>query len=225
MTRDEALLATRLILRSMREGASFNWGTEAEVYMKIARSQLGTLTSAKGFIGKLSWVGLSSEVIAKDPSLSSSDFVKWILKGAPEPDKGTGKVNCWEMVLFSAFKGGFTTKKRIEDMYNEAVKHVKAGTRSLIGDTIEIELRRGNEYVFDPKDPKSPEPLPGDIVIFSKAAKHTAISLGTKSGGEHDIISHWPPPDGSFKAKKTTIEKLLGEMGSGNVIKFWSPKW
>ena len=132
------------------------------------------------------------------------------------------------MVLFSAYKGGYTSKTRIEDIYKEGVKHLKAGTRSLMGDTIEIELRRGKEYVLDPRDPNSPEPLPGDIVIFTKAANHVAIALGTKDGsGKHKIISHWPPPDSSYKTKETTIEDLLAspQMGSGNVVKFWSPKW
>jgi hypothetical protein len=68
--------------------------------------------------------------------------------------------------------------------------------------------------------------LAGDIIIFNTAANHVALSMGIKDlTGEHRIISHWPPPDGSHKTKKTTIEALLPSMDAGTVVKFWSPNW
>ena len=226
VTREEALLACRLILRHMREGHAVVWSSEGRVFMNLARGQQGTLKKAVGEVGKLEWVPFRTGTAVSDPSKLDSDFGKWILAGGTEPDAGTGKVNCWEMVLFSAYKGGFTSKARIDAVYNEAVKQVKAGTRSFVGDTIEVELRRGKEYVLDLANPKSPEPLPGDIVIFTNAKNHVAISSGTKDGsGRHKIISHWPPPDGIYKTKETTIEQLLPAMIAGTTIKFWSPKW
>jgi hypothetical protein len=229
MTRDEALLAYRLIVRTKAEGNTVNWPADAETFMNLARKQLGALKETTGLKGKLQWVPFDSGTAASDPSQLQSEFAKWLLAGGPEPDSTTGKVNCWEMVLFSAYRGGYTTRNRVQDIYNEGVRHLRAGTRSRMGETIEIELRRGNEYILDPRDPNSPEPLPGDIVIFTTAANHVAISLGTKDGsGRHKIISHWPPPDGIYNVKETTIEELLAspEMRrSNNVIKFWSPKW
>jgi hypothetical protein len=226
VTREEALLACRLMLRHLREGNPIVWSSDARVFMNVARKQLGTLKATEGEVGKLEWVPFSSQTAASDPSMLDSDFGKWLLAGGPEPDKGTGKVNCWEMILFSAYKGGLTSKSRIDAIYKEGVKQVKAGTRRSVGDTVEAELRRGKEYILDPVDPKSPEPLPGDIIIFTTAANHAAISLGTKDAlGRHKIISHWPPPDGSYKTKETTIEELLAAMPPGNTVKFWSPKW
>ncbi|MGA9770391.1 MAG: DUF4157 domain-containing protein [Blastocatellia bacterium] len=224
MTRDEALLAYRLIVRTRAEGKTVTWPADAETFMNLARKQLGTLKQAEGLKGKLEWVQVTGEMV-EGRTPWESDFGKWLVAGGPEPDSTTGKVNCWEMVLFSAYKGGYIARKRIEDIYNEGVKKEKDGTR-IFPDTIVKELRRGNEYVLDPKDPNSPEPLPGDIVIFTEAANHVAIALGTKDGsGRHRIISHWPPPDGSYKTKETTIEELLALMRPGNVVKFWSPGW
>lgn len=226
VTREEALLSCRLMLRHLREGHPIVWSSDARVFMNLARNQLGTLKATEGEVGKLEWVPFSSQTAASDPSKLKSDFGKWLLAGGPEPDKGTGKVNCWEMILFSAYKGGLTSKARIEGIYNEGVKQVQAGARNSVGDTVEAELRRGKENILDLNNPKSPEPLPGDIVIFTTAANHAAISTGTKDGsGRHKIISHWPPPDGSYKTKETTIEELLGAMAPGTVVKFWSPKW
>jgi hypothetical protein len=228
VTKDEALLACRLMLRHLREGQKIAWDTDARTFVNLSRGQLGALKKTEEEVGKLHWVPFNSGAAASDPSQLQSDFGKWLLAGGPEPDAATGSVNCWEMVMFSAFKGKFTSKARIQGIYDEAVKQIKAGTRSFVGDTIEVELRRGNEYVLDPADPKSPEPLPGDIVIFSKAKNHVAISRGTKdASGRHAIVSHWPPPDGDYKTKITTIEELLASplMAPGTVVKFWSPKW
>jgi hypothetical protein len=226
MTREEALLACRLMLRHLREGHPIVWSSDARVFMDLTRKQAGALKKTEAAVGTLAWVPFNTGVATTDPSKLDSDFGKWILAGGPEPNTTTGKVNCWEMVMFSAFKGGFTTKARITGIYNEAVKQVKVGTRTFVGDTIEVELRRGNEYVLDPKDPKTPDPLPGDIVIFSTAANHVAISRGTKDGsGRHKVVSHWPPPDGSYKTKETTIEELLPKMPPSTIVKFWSPKW
>ena len=226
MTRDEALLACRLIIRQRGEGKTVTFSTDAEAFMNLARKQSGTLAQATGLKGKLQWVPFSSTAAAQDPSQLQSDFGKWLLAGGPEPDPMTGKVNCWEMVLFSAYKGGFTPKARLEAIYNEGARQIRAGTRQYMGDTIEAELRRGNEYILKAGDPDSPEPLPGDIVIFTKAKDHVAISLGTKdSSGRHKIISHWPPPDNKPQVKETTIEELLPSVTAGNLVKFWSPAW
>jgi hypothetical protein len=65
-------------------------------------------------------------------------------------------------------------------------------------------------------------------VIFTRAANHAAMATGTRDGaGRHEIISHWPPPDGSFQVKRTTIEQLLADpaMAPGTTVKFWSVRW
>ena len=226
VTQDEALLCCRLMLRQLRDGKKIAGDADVRVFLDMARSQLGVLKKTEGEVGKLQWVPFNTRAAATDPSTLQSDFARWILASGPEPDAGTGKVNCWEMVMFSAYKGGFTTKARIKGIYDEAVRQVKAGTRSLVGDTVEVELRQGKEYVLDPANSKSPEPLPGDIVIFNKAAGHVAISRGTKDrSGRHVIVSHWPPPDGDYKTKLTTIEELLPHIDLPKIVKFWSPKW
>jgi hypothetical protein len=191
-----------------------------------AKKQLGTLKQTEAQKGKLKWVPMSTPTAVSDPSKLQSDFGRWMLAGGAEPDPATGSVNCWEMVLFSAYRAGHTSKARLKGIYDEAVKQIKSGARKLMGETVEIELRGSKENILDVGNPDSPEPLPGDLIIFTNAANHVAISLGSKDGtGRHNIISHWPPPDGAYTTKQTTIEELLAVMGSPQTVKFWSPSW
>lgn len=232
MTRQESLLVCRLMLRTLRETNNpYYVGMYADSFVDAARKQLGTLKKAEAAVGTLEWKEFSHKAAVaveegKPPSTIGSDFERWILAGGPEPDATAGKVNCFEMVLFSAYKGGFTSKKRIADIYNEGLKQWKAtGSSRGVGDILEAELRTGNEYVFNPGDPKSPQPLPGDIVIFTRAKTHAAISRGTKDAkGRPEVISLWDRPNANKTVQETTIEELLLSLPS-SVVKFWNPKW
>jgi hypothetical protein len=142
------------------------------------------------------------------------------------PDKMSGKVNCWEMVLFGAYKAGYMSFPRIKQIYDEAVANVKSGKASLVGTTVEAKLRRGNENVFDPSNPDSPAPLPGDLVIFKEAATHVVIATGTVTAGKHEVISLWNQPGNTSTVQRTSIEDLLAVVGSsGRPVKFWSANW
>lgn len=203
----------------MRDGKTVTWGSQARGFVLTARKQLGVLKETEKLVGKLEWVG-SQESEFKSPTTANSDFARWLLAGGPEPTD-TGKMNCWEMILFGAFQGGIVSKDRIQKMYEEAAK--KSGLD--IPAEIESRLCKGSKLTFDPNDPKSAEPLPGDIVIFDVIAKHAAISLGTKDmSGEHQVISHWTPPNFSKKVKKTTIEQLLPHAGL-TTVKICTSAW
>ena len=90
--------------------------------------------------------------------------------------------------------------------------------------TLERLMRSSNEQIYDPKDPQSPRPLRGDMVIFKEAATHVALATGTRTGAGVEVISHWPPPDGDHHVKRTTIEALLTPLRLPTA-KFWSPVW
>jgi hypothetical protein len=203
--REEALLACRLMLRAMRGGVKVKVKKEARDYVLSAREQLGTLVEAEKLKGKLEWVGSGPSEFAS-PTTAKSDFTKWILGGGSEPTD-TGKMNCWEMVLFAAYKGKFIDKTWIETVYKEAAK------KSGMGPPAEIEknLCKGPRLKFDPKDSDSPEPLPGDIVIFDIAAKHVAISF-KKEAGKHKVISLWTTSGPSNTVVEDSIENILTRM-------------
>jgi len=114
----------------------------------------------------------------------------------------------------------------IKQIYDEAVANVKSGKASLVGTTVEAKLRQGNENVFDPSNPDSPSPLPGDMVIFKEAATHVAIATGTVTAGKHEVISLWNQPGNISTVQRTSIEDLLAVVGSsGRPVKFWSANW
>jgi hypothetical protein len=227
VTPDEARLTCRLMLRALRDGQAVAWG-DAATFLSAARAQLGTLTAATALAGSLNWVAFNSPMAASAPAGLASDFGRWLLAAGSAPDPATGKMNCWELLMFSAFRAGVVTFARLQAMYSDAAAKVTAGTVTSFGDVFETTFRRGGEHGFSAADPNTPRPLPGDVVIFTRAANHAAMATGTRDGaGRHEIISHWPPPDGSFQVKRTTIEQLLADpaMAPGTTVKFWSVRW
>ena len=230
MTPDEARLACRLILRAIREGQSITWG-DARRFMGLARAQLGTLTSAEAFVGINVWVPFSSSTASTTPAALRSEFGRWLLAGGPEPATSVSEMNCWEIILFSAYVGGFLSRVRLQAIYDLAVANVTAGIRTSVGDTVESELRSGAVHIFDPGDPDSPAPLAGDMVIFNRAAVHAAISLGTTTTGtgDHTIVSFWEPVNGNPHVERTTIERVLSVAAGAGItatpVRFWNVNW
>jgi hypothetical protein len=226
VTREEALLSCRLILRHLREGKSINWSSDARIFMNMARKQGGTVTQTEKMIGQDQWVPFNTSVAVADPSQLQSEFAKWLLAGGPEPTGRVDKMNCWEAVLSGAHRGGFIVKAGLVAIYNKAVDNVKKGLATFVGDTIETELRGSDEHIFDLSKPTTTEqPLRGDIIIFSKAKDHVAISLGTINGvGEHEILSLWNYDSKRPNLEKTTIETLV-RGGAPKPVKFWTVKW
>jgi cell wall-associated NlpC family hydrolase len=221
VTRDEALLASRLILREMRDGKAVTWENQAREFIVAARKQLGTLKATEKLIGKLAWV-LSQKSAFESPATAESDFTRWLLAGGPEPTD-TGKMNCFEMVIFGAFRGHFISKDRMQKIYKEAAKKISYMDAP---EEVEKNLCKGPKRTFDPSDSKSPEPLPGDIIIFGSIAKHAAISLGTKKKKQHQVISlaGAPDPTLSRKVEETTIEELLTRTDF-STVKFCTSSW
>ena len=211
MTQEEARLACRLMLRRMREGETVNWERAAGEFMLRARAQLGTLKGTEGLVGKLEWTQASWSAF-DDPATSGNAFAKWLLAGASEPTT-LGKMNCWEMILFGGFRAGVVDKAKLQSLYRAAQAKARSSSDAK-APAIEIENRLcGGETttVFDPKDPRSPAPLPGDIIIFDVIENHAAIARGTKTtAGEHRVLSlDAGPTDPNHQVEETTLEKLL----------------
>ena len=228
-TTAEALLACRLFLRDLRAGKSrIPYAPEylARYYIGRAKEQLGTLAAAQQLVGHLNWVPFNTQAAVQDPTQLPTEFGRWILAGGPEPSALSGSVNCWEMVLFGAYRAGYLSRARITAIYTRAVAEVRAGRASLVGTTVESSLRAGaGENVYDPTNPDTPRPLAGDLVIFQTAAGHVAISVGTQtSGGQHQVLSLWSMPGRNFQVQQTTVEALLAA-GASRPVKFWSPTW
>jgi hypothetical protein len=139
------------------------------------------------------------------PSGYLTNFAAWA--SAKKEDKtftvGPATViNCWEMVLYSAYKNKTITWAKIHEIYTYAGPH---------GWYDELAARLSARAATWDRATKTPTPKRGDIVMFD-GASHVALATGS---GTH-IYSFWPPPDVSFLAggtpdrvKDTTIEDLL----------------
>jgi len=222
----EALLACRLLLRDLRQ-AMVPFAIDDAMLMRwldTARSRGAMTSTAEGAVGTQEWVQVTPNDV-DNPGAAKSEFTQWMLAGGTVPDPKTGKFNCWEMVLFSAYRVGALSEAALKGFYTRA-KAQMAKTKDVMDfpRTLEKELRGSVVQTYDPADKDSPRPLRGDLVIFKEAASHVALATGRMVGGQVEIVSHWPPPDGLHTVKTTTIEALLPATGV-KVAKFWGPSW
>jgi hypothetical protein len=230
-TPEEALLACRLMLRYMRDTSMLvvSAMNQAADFIQMARKQLGTLKETEKQVGHLNWTPFNTSAAVNNPALLPTEFGRWVLAGGPMPDKLTGSVNCWEMVLFGAFKAGFLSFARIQAIYGNAVANVKSGKTTLVGDTVQEELCGSDPHTLDLSDPNSPRPLAGDLVVFNKAAVHIAIATGGMVSGKHGVISLWNQPGNISTVQRTTVEDILAAMPNGGAagkpVTFWTAKW
>lgn len=213
-TPDEILLACRLMLRAMREGRTVTVAANGKEFLDQARMQRGVTTQAESLENKLSWNNQSV-------GLQNTEFGKWLLGGGPEPDPATGIMNCWELVMYSAYKAGFATLAGLKKLYSDFNTGLNTDVTKGIAD-FENALRSGKEQVYDPSKPAdSPKPLRGDIVIFNNLGAHVAVATGNYTSAGVEIMSLWT--QNSKKVYKTTVEELL--KSTSGPVRFYSPKW
>jgi cell wall-associated NlpC family hydrolase len=125
-------------------------------------------------------------------------------------------MNCWEMVLFAAYKAGCVTREWLTKLY---------GKTTLSGNAL------SNWYANLPGRMASPIQTyqggwnsglrRGDIVFFN-GASHVAIATGTKDRfGNDEVISHWIP--NNRRVEVTTIQALRQRYPSH--VTFGRPAW
>ncbi len=158
---------------------------------------------------------------------STNDLAAWVL-GGPEPTNAS-RMNCWEAVLFSAYKAGVLTKSWILQVHQQATnaavdwakKSEKRGEDSdhqfysgqlAYNDLLETKLGLASATLYDPA--KKQVPGRGDVV-FMQGLAHVALALGQDSAGNTEVMSLWlyPMSGSNFNStfQKTTIEKICSE--------------
>lgn len=214
----EIVMACRLMLRALREGRNVTVDADGRDFLNQARAQRGSAAAAEGLNNSLSWRPTNPGSPAQ-----YTDFGKWLLDNGPEPNASTGIMNCWELVMFSAYKAGFATKSGLTTVYQSFATDLQAGDIGRAISNFETALRRGNEQVYNPANhATSPKPLRGDIVIFDNLGAHVAVATGSYSGSKVEIMSLWT--QNSRKTTRTTVEDLMADGASGP-IRFYSPRW
>jgi hypothetical protein len=153
--------------------------------------------AAQSFVGNYEW---------KNPS--DNDFFEYFVNGQGD-EASIVTMNCWETVLFSAYKTNRIEKDWIKDFYDTAVKasdptasiwdQLGASTAQSISDYSTAE--NGDLIFFTPVTSSGTQPYPA----------HVALSLGS---GE--VISLWYGPNNDDSVQKTTIAELVDMMKNGS---------
>ena len=245
--RDEsAIAAIRLALRRLARGEPFIMGTHGDTVLNEAMARRHMVAKTSEYVGRFKWTA------GPDPD---SCFYKWVLGGS-EPKARGGTMNCWESVLFGAYKAKLLTRERIAEVYGEYDRRmalreeikkelvrpswllerqqdlkkrehetysaeeearlqtiVDAGKQRIRDLTMDMTavnqlLLRGAPTEYNPRNPDSPRPLKGDIVIFGSAAGHVAMATGNLAGSP-EVLSLWHSPDNHDFFQLTTVAKLV----------------
>ena len=160
-------------------------------------------------------------------NLNTNTFTTWAkAKSESEapPVKSTTMINCWEMVLLSAYRTGAITWKWIHELYN---KNPSDGITW--GSLLPARMVSGNIHNYNITT-KKPNINRGDLVFFN-GAEHVALATGD---GEK-VYTFWPPPGKkSFsntidEVKIETITDLVNYMnstwGGPTKVTFGKPIW
>lgn len=243
-TEQDLLLACRLAIRDIRSNNKLKVLSKGKEYLERAKKQEAVINQAEeGLKGeKDPETGTQYDFKWKEQNLkfTGTHFSQWLINNKPEPLPGD-QINCYEYVLYSAYKANVIKKPALQKVYQKLVKdlapyYVKEALKDKEAEKkraatalekIDAILRKafwqGNEQVYDPVDSNSPTPLRGDLVVFKTFSHHTAIATGkTTASGEIEVISL--DRDGKGKPRKTTIQQLL-KAGSPQPVRFSAAKW
>lgn len=157
---------------------------------------------------------------------SPTRFATWASKENPNAEPSNMTMNCWEAVLWSAYKSGSVDRQWIHNLYKSKTS-LKEGWVDLLS------FKSTRKPYPGPGD-NQPKPQRGDIVFFN-GMNHVALATGIGS----EIYSFWPPPDTPFKlggipdkVRKMTIEELTNEWWPKKMntnkkpkVEFGTPAW
>src|SRR5262249_36593973 len=146
---------------------------------------------------------------------NTNEFAVW-MRGGPQPTL-TSKMNCWEAIMFGAFRAGLLTEARLRQLHVSAaaagVTAAAAGTsgeaayQNAIGAFLRLPVSRPLTATDEPRR--------GDLVFFG-GLTHVALSIGneTVSGvRKHNVMSLWHlPGSGSHLVsvyQRTSVEDII----------------
>jgi hypothetical protein len=202
-----------LILRQVADGLAINQNMIDRV-----QRQLGTVTALEGIQGANAGQNLVWGQQQMD--LLGTAFGRWLLGGGPVPNPQTGNMNCWEVVLFGAYRAGYVNFAWLQNFYQQFAADLAGGNYTYIENNLAVGARR----THDPAAVAPLMPLRGDVVIFQQAVAHTAIATGNLRAGSPEVLSLWNTPNNHLYLQVVSVGDLLGE-GAGQPVEFFSPNW
>ncbi|HEX7330215.1 MAG TPA: hypothetical protein VF290_01870 [Pyrinomonadaceae bacterium] len=171
------------------------------------------LTDAQMEWGPASYKTTPSAFRAQQP------FYLWLFENQGEPTK----MNCWEAVLYSAFKAGVKDKSYIKkaiviekangEFTFGAIRFVRA---ILKAPTKQIKKKPSEDMVQLPD-----EAIPrGHVVLFGEDGQHVALSTGTLVMGEHGVLELDKLTGGVVAS---TVEEVMRRNSPYRSLVSWGP--
>jgi hypothetical protein len=193
-----------------------------------ARAEDGLATvvdAALQLVGGLRWRGASPPDPASGWSIGETTrwghrnhFARWIRGTGPEPNEWS-TMNCWEAVLFAAYRAGAVSRTWLRQIHAEAAEAAASaaasadgatpgsgrlardayGQLAVVGEvTYDAELMRrfyqGDLVEYDVDDPRRPV-IPAGHWIFFNGTNHVGMSLGVRDDqGRQQMFSLWTFP-------------------------------
>ena len=155
-------------------------------------------------------------------------FYQWLMQNGEEPKT----MNCWEAVLYAAFKGGLIDKSYI-------VKAVTLENDRVLGfttprfakriiDSPEGQVRNDTKAVISLKEKTIPR---GRVVLFGEEAQHVALSTGKQRPFTNPHLSemlgvstgHGLCELDKFTSGESTVEDTIARNTAYAVLISWGP--
>lgn len=177
------------------------------------------INNAEQLVGHLDWSGPSGpdntgqidtgSQIGRGPNA----FAVWI-RGGADPNDASG-MNCWEMVLYSAWRSGAVSKAWLVQIHTDATQANNAlnAAPTAYHDVIAARLNYGGAAPI-----QNNVAIPRGNIVFMSGVNHVAISTGVLDrNGHHEVISLWQVPNNNYATQRTTVEALDDEADRGGL--------
>ncbi|MEM8808308.1 MAG: DUF4157 domain-containing protein [Cyanobacteria bacterium P01_G01_bin.38] len=137
---------------------------------------------------------------SEEAYVKGNGFRNWLSDpNAPEPAPNA-KMNCWDGVLFSAYKAGVVTKQALQAVYPGG-NCIDAALNKMLG------FNRLEDFKVDPDNTKPDEPpFKGDIVCYwtgkpsiNSAPEHVTLA----TGNDYGVMSLWKNGTGYMMGQST----------------------
>jgi len=141
----------------------------------------------------------------RNQALARNDFAMWV-NGTGPPPNPPAHMNCWEAILFSAYRADLVTSIWLRTIHRRAsvVNELNSPVGAPMGDGANYYRALSYALGFLDSVPFVPQaglvPREGDVIYWDQN-EHVAISLGRRwvNGNPEDrIMSHWHNNGGTF---------------------------
>ncbi|MEV5705485.1 hypothetical protein [Actinoallomurus sp. NPDC052274] len=141
------------------------------------------------------------------PGHPKNGFLTWLFEDGPEPGP-SDTMNCWEAVLYTAYRAGLVDKAWLKQVHVNAHDAAAAARlcRRYYARLLE-QMCSGprSRLEIDPVTKISTPDVPAGCVISMGGTNHMVASLGTRDdSGHQQVLSHW-----GGGLKETTLDKLI----------------